>query len=133
MVDRYETTVDRLLREAQERGEFDDLPGAGKPLPGYGGEYVEDWWVRDWLRREGDAASALPPTLALRRERQDLDRLVDRRTSEEDVRHYVAGLNEQIRKARAGLMDGPPTLLPPIDPDAVVAGWRRRRAERGGR
>jgi hypothetical protein len=133
MVDRYETTVDRLLREAQERGEFDDLPGAGRPLPGYGGEYVEDWWVRDWLRREGDGASALPPTLALRRERQDLDRLVDRRTAEEDVRRYVAGLNEQIRKARAGLMDGPPTLLPPIDADAVVAGWRRRRAERGGR
>lgn len=127
-MDRYESTVDRLLREARERGEFDDLPGAGKPLAGYGGEYVEDWWVRDWLRREGDSASALPSTLALRRERQDLEHRVDRKHTEDDVRRHVAELNEQIRKARVGLLDGPPTLLPPVDADAVVAGWRRRRA-----
>jgi hypothetical protein len=133
MMDRYETAIDRLLREARERGEFDDLPGAGKPLPGYGGEYVEDWWVQDWVRREGDPASVLPPSLALRREREDLDRQVDRRHTEEDVRRYVAGLNEQIRKARVGLMDGPPTLLPPVDADAVVAGWRARRSARRGR
>ena len=129
-MDRYESTVDRLLREARERGEFDDLPGTGKPLPGYGGEYVEDWWVRDWVRREGEAGSALPPTLALRREHQDLAERVDRKPAEEDVRRYVAELNEQIRKARVGLLDGPPTLLPPVDADAVVAGWRRRRAAR---
>ena len=130
MVDRYESSIERRLREAQERGEFDNLPGLGKPLPGYGGEYVEDWWVRDWLRREGDSAAVLPPTLALRREREDLERMVDRRHTEEDVRRYVAGLNEQIRKARVGLLDGPPTLLPPLDADAVVAGWRNRRAQR---
>jgi hypothetical protein len=130
MMDRYETAIDRLLREARERGEFDDLPGTGKPLPGYGGEYVEDWWVQDWIRREGEAGSVLPPTLALRREREDLERQVDRRHTEEDVRRYVAGLNEQIRKARVGLMDGPPTLLPPVDADAVVAGWRKRRRAR---
>jgi hypothetical protein len=133
MVDRYESVLDRRLREAQERGEFDNLPGAGKPLPGYGGEYVEDWWVQDWLRREGATAGVLPPTLALRREREDLERSVDRRPTEQDVRRYVADLNEQIRKARAGLMDGPPTLLPPIDADAVVDGWRRRRASRSRR
>jgi hypothetical protein len=75
----------------------------------------------------------LPPSLALRREREDLDRQVDRRHTEEDVRRYVAGLNEQIRKARVGLMDGPPTLLPPVDADAVVAGWRARRSARRGR
>ena len=130
----YESAVDRLLREAQERGEFDNLPGAGKPLPGAGGEYVEDWWVRDWLQREGATDGVLPPTLALRRDREDLDRRVDRLRDERAVRDYVAVLNDQIRKARIGLMDGPPTLLPPVDADDVVRGWRERRvsAPRGG-
>lgn len=124
----YETAVDRQLREAQERGDFDNLPGAGKPLRGAGGEYDEDWWVKEWTAREGAGAAVLPPSLALRREHEDLPRLVDRKHSEQAVREYVAALNEQIRKARVGLVDGPPTLLPPVDADEVVRGWRRRRS-----
>jgi DnaJ-like protein len=124
----YESHLDRKMREAQEQGQFDNLPGAGRPLSDHGREYDEDWWVKDWLRREGAAAGALPPTLALRREAQDLRDSIDRRTSEDDVRAYVAGLNEQLRKARAGLLDGPPLLLPPIDVEKAVRGWRERRS-----
>ncbi|GGL17000.1 DnaJ family domain-containing protein [Mangrovihabitans endophyticus] len=124
----YESSLDRQLREASERGEFDNLPGVGKPLRGHGGEYDEDWWVKDYVARESEGGGMLPPSLALRREREDLERTVDRRHSEQDVRDYVAALNEQIRKARAGLMDGPPTLLRPVDVDDAVRGWRRRRA-----
>jgi hypothetical protein len=127
MVSSYESHIDRKIREAQEQGEFDNLPGTGKPLPGNGSEYVEDWWVRDWLSREGAASGALPPTLAVRRETQDLEAIVDRRGDEAEVRAYVVALNEEIRKARVGLLDGPPVLLPPLDADKVVAGWRRRR------
>src|SRR5919205_3216744 len=110
MADRYESAVDRAVREAQERGEFDNLPGAGKPLPDAGREYQEDWWITAWLRREGEGASMLPPTLQLRREAEDVEKLVDRRASEAAVRDLVAALNEQIRKARVGLLEGPPVL-----------------------
>jgi hypothetical protein len=123
----YESSIDRQLREARERGEFDNLPGTGKPLPDAGQEYDEDWWVKDWLRREGGTSGVLPSTLQLRREAEDVEKLVDRRSSEEAVRELVANLNEQIRKARVGLMDGPPVLLPPFDVEAVVRGWRERR------
>ncbi len=68
----YESHVDRKIREAQEQGQFDDLPGAGKPLSDHGREYDENWWINDWIRREGAAGGALPPTLALRREAEDL-------------------------------------------------------------
>ncbi|MFI5930770.1 DUF1992 domain-containing protein [Actinoplanes sp. NPDC051494] len=123
----YESHIDRKIREAQEQGQFDDLPGSGKPLSDHGQEYQEDWWVRDWLRREGESGGALPPTLAVRREAEDLHRTVDQRRSETEVRAYVVALNEQLRKARAGLLDGPPVLLPPLDADKVVRGWRERR------
>jgi hypothetical protein len=29
---RFESALDRQIRAAEERGEFDDLPGKGKPL-----------------------------------------------------------------------------------------------------
>ncbi len=46
-----EMLVDRLIREAMESGDFDDLPGAGKPLPGVGAADDEYWWLRDWVKR----------------------------------------------------------------------------------
>lgn len=49
--ERFESHVDRVIREAMERGEFEDLPGAGKPIPGAGTKDDELWWVRRWLRR----------------------------------------------------------------------------------
>jgi hypothetical protein len=46
-----ETTADRIVREAMEAGEFDDLPGTGKPIPGKGTVDDDMWWVRSWLER----------------------------------------------------------------------------------
>jgi hypothetical protein len=128
MVHWYESSIDRQLREATERGEFESLPGAGKPLPDHGRDYDEDWWVKDWLEREGATAGVIPPTLALRREAEELVAKVDRLGTEREVRDYLADLNERLRKARVGLMDGPPVVLPPVEADEVVAGWRERRA-----
>lgn len=123
----YESSIDRQLREATERGEFENLSGAGKPLAGYGGEYDEDWWVKDWLHREGATAGVIPPTLALRRAAEDVETVVDRLHNEREVREHVAELNARIDKARRGVMDGPPVVLPPFDADAVAAGWRARK------
>jgi hypothetical protein len=133
MVHWYESSIDRQLREATERGEFDNLRGAGKPLPDHGQEYAEDWWVKDWLHREGATAGVVPRTLALRREVEDLEATVDRLRAEAEVRSYLAELNERIGKARVGLLDGPPVVLPPRDADSVVAGWRERRATASSR
>ena len=49
--DPLESVAERRIREGVERGEFDDLPGTGKPLPGAGEPYDEMWWVKAWLRR----------------------------------------------------------------------------------
>jgi hypothetical protein len=33
---RYESLIEQQIRLAQERGEFDNLPGSGRPAPGAG-------------------------------------------------------------------------------------------------
>ena len=43
--------VERRIAEAMERGEFDDLPGEGKPIPDLDKLYDPAWWAREWLRR----------------------------------------------------------------------------------
>ena len=40
-----------MIREAIEKGEFDDLPGEGSPIPGAGRVDDELWWVRRWVER----------------------------------------------------------------------------------
>lgn len=44
--------VERLIADAQMRGEFDKLPGLGKPIPDLDASYDELWWVRKWMERE---------------------------------------------------------------------------------
>jgi hypothetical protein len=48
-----EQLVDRLIREAMERGDFDSLRGAGRPIPGAGTKDDAGWWIRDWIKRNG--------------------------------------------------------------------------------
>ncbi len=60
--ERFESHVDRLIREAKERGDFDDLPGTGKPIPGAGIKDDEMWWVRRWLKRNLSADQPDPET-----------------------------------------------------------------------
>ncbi len=59
MTERFEGYADRQIREAMERGEFDDLPGAGQPLPDLGESYDANWWVKRWVQREGISAEEL--------------------------------------------------------------------------
>jgi len=48
----YESWIERQIREAIERGEFDNLPGHGKPIKGLNGRDDENWWVKAYLERE---------------------------------------------------------------------------------
>ena len=118
-----ESAFDRQIREAQERGDFDDLPGAGKPIPDLDAPYDELWWVKRKLRDEG--VSYLPPTLALRKEVEDLLDGIASVRSEADVRQLVGDLNARIRHLNRTTVSGPPTTLMPLDVEQVVNRWRR--------
>ena len=121
---RFESWIDKQIREAEERGEFDNLPGAGKPIPGLNGRDEENWWVKRFLERE-QIPMPLPTSLALRKEIADLpETLADVRT-EKEARAIVSDLNERIRDTHRRMVDGPPLVLRPVDVEDVVAEWRR--------
>lgn len=125
----FESWIDRQIREAIERGEFDNLPGAGKPLPDLGSR-DEDWWIKAKLEREG-LRPPLPETLQLRRERAEIQRtLADVRT-EEQARAIVVDLNERIKESWLRRDTGPMIVVSRLNVEEVLAEWRRRRSAAG--
>ncbi|NND85396.1 MAG: DUF1992 domain-containing protein [Acidimicrobiia bacterium] len=49
-MDRSESVTERKIREAEERGAFDQLPGAGAPIPGDDLHLDAGWWAKERLR-----------------------------------------------------------------------------------
>ena len=126
---RFESWVERQIREAQERGEFDNLPGAGKPLPGLTGNYDEMWWINQVVQREH--VSLLPPMLALRKEAEEILAGLAEVPSEAMVRDLVQDYNTRVVATIREPRDGPLVRIPRrLDVDDVVAEWRRRRTTR---
>ena len=124
----FESWIDRQIREARERGVFDNLPGAGKPIPGLGGRQDENWWVKGLMERE-NLKPLLPTTLSLRKEASELmDRVAKERT-EEAVREIVTDLNERIVDSRRRRVDGPPIWVKTFNVDSVVEQWREQRQQ----
>ena len=117
----FASWIDQQIAEAADRGAFDNLPGAGKPIPRRGGT---DAWLQDYLRREGVSADDLLPTpLRLRKEIERLAGTVAEMHSEDEVREVVSSLNRRILEWRR-IPTGPPMYLRLVDEGAMVARWR---------
>lgn len=121
--------VDLQVRQAMARGEFDDLPGAGKPIENLGTQHDPDWWVKQLIERER-ITGVLPAALQLRKDDLELDDRLDRLTSERTVRRELEDFNRRIINARRQLEGGPPVITPTRDVDEQVRLWRERRSER---
>jgi hypothetical protein len=118
--------VDLQIQEAMARGDFDDLPGTGKPIEGLGATHDPDWWLKKLVERE-QVSGVLPPSLQLRKDDAELDARLDRLAVEKEVRAEVEEFNARVLRARYTPVDGPPLITQPRDVDATVAAWRARR------
>lgn len=127
-IQQQQTWVDQQVQQAIRRGDFDNLPGAGKPIEGLGGEHDPDWWIKRLVERE--RLVVLPASIQLRKDDAALDGELDAMAREEDVRAAVESFNARVRRARV-LPEGPPLITLPRDVEAAVAAWRERRTPRG--
>ena len=103
----FESAIDRQIREAQERGEFDNLPGRGKPLT------FDTWGTGEWamahhvLKQAGETL----PWIALGQDidaaRERLKRLLEdarplrgpeRARARERYLHHAADLDKMLEE-----------------------------------
>ncbi|MDO8143708.1 DUF1992 domain-containing protein [Isoptericola sp. 178] len=116
-----DTAIDQAIR----RGEFDDLPLQGKPLPGIGGSHDPDWWLKNLVQR--DHITGVLPAAQLRQEDAVLEETLDREGDENRVRQVLEDFNARVVDARRQLRGGPPVVTPTRDVEQEVARWRARR------
>lgn len=89
----FESAVDQQIREAQERGDFDRLPGRGKPLP-------KDEWGGEWgmayhvLRQAGETL----PWITLGREIEAAQERLRQRL--DAARHLALGPERERARLR---------------------------------
>ncbi|PPH80107.1 DUF1992 domain-containing protein [Rathayibacter sp. AY1D9] len=121
--------VETAIQLAIRRGDFDDLPGSGKPLPDLGAAHDSDWWIRRKIERE-NLTGIGPAAFLLRAEDRALDERLDRLHREEEVRAELADFNTRVIEARRQLLGGPPVVTRLRDVDEEVAAWSQRRADR---
>ena len=127
MTEAWDAAVEAQIRGAVQRGEFDNLPGMGKPIPGRGMPYDESWWIKSFLEREKLPGDLLLPTpLQLRRRIEQVPDEVRDLPTEQSVRDFVAQLNAQI-VAWLRNPEGPRVAVRPVNTDEVVARWRAGR------
>ena len=123
------SAVEAAIQVAIRRGEFDDLPGSGKPLEGLAASDDPDWWIRRKIERENLTGLA-PPAIQLRNEHRAMDETLDALRLEHDVRKHLEDFNARVRRARMQLEGGPPVVTPLHDIDEDVRAWRERRSAR---
>ena len=127
--------IDAQIRVAQEQGAFDNLSGAGKPLPNMDQDYDPMWWVKQLAERE--QLSLLPPSLELLRKVEKELAALGTLPDEATVRRRIEALNVEIARLNAtvieGTADAPRAARPRPGRGAVAANpLRRTRVARRG-
>lgn len=121
--------VEAAIQQAMRRGDFDDLPGAGRPIPGLDRPHDPDWWIRRKIEREGLTGLG-PPALTLRAEDAGLAERIDAQSTETAVRELLEDFNARVVEARRQLLGGPPVITPTRDVEQELLAWRERRDAR---
>jgi hypothetical protein len=129
MMEQLDQAVEISIQQAMRRGDFDGLPGAGKPIAGLGGTHDPNWWIRRKIERE-QLTGLGPPALTLRTEDKGLSARLDAAASERAVREILEDFNARVIEARRQLLGGPPVVTPVRDVEAEVAAWHERRSRR---
>ena len=92
----YEKIVEQRIKEAMEKGEFDDLPGKGKPLPLEDDSHVpEDLRLAYKLLKNADC---LPPELLEKKEILQMEDMLAKIPDEKEKYKLLKKINFKIMK-----------------------------------
>jgi hypothetical protein len=123
----WESWTEKQIEEGRRAGLFDGLDGEGKPIEGLDGPHDEEWWVKAKLRRE--KIDYLPPTIAIRGERDAAIAAALESASEADARRILEQVNERIRHVNSHTVSGPPSTVWVVDVESMLQRWRAAHPE----
>jgi hypothetical protein len=90
----FQKIVEKRIKEAQERGEFDDLPGRGRPIPLEDeGHVPEDLRLAYKILKNADC---LPPELELKKEIRQMEDLLEHIPDEKEKYRQIKRINYKI-------------------------------------
>jgi hypothetical protein len=118
----WESWTEKQIEEGRRAGLFDGLEGQGKPIDGLDGAHDEEWWIKAKLRRE--EIDYLPPTIAIRGERDAVVAAALAAGDEDEVRRLIEQINERIRYVNSHTVAGPPSTVWVVDIEAILERWR---------
>ena len=118
----WESWTEKQIEEGRRAGLFDGLDGAGRPIEGLDEPHDEQWWVKAKLRREN--VDYLPPTIAIRGERDVAVAAALDAADECEARRIVREINDRIRYVNSHTVSGPPSTVWVVDEESVLERWR---------
>jgi hypothetical protein len=128
--ERWDSFVERQIRQAQEQGEFDALSGFGQPCESIDEPITEDWWLKKKIKRE--RLTLLPPSLEIKRDIETTLQRINNMSSVDRVRRELTSLNDRIRKANFASVWGPASTVMELDVQLYLGRWKSRRDKSGG-
>ena len=90
----FQKIIEKRIRDAQVRGEFDDLPGSGEPL-----DIEDDSHIPEDLRLAHKIlknANCLPPELQLKKEIRQMEDMLDNIPDEKEKYRQIKRINYKI-------------------------------------
>jgi hypothetical protein len=111
--------AERRIREAMAAGEFDRLPGSGKPIPDLDVGDDPAWWAKRWVRRE--RLRDLLREVSRRREDEVLRARAERCV--EEARRRLAAIEAEVAALNARVDED--DRLPPLDVERILGRLRK--------
>jgi hypothetical protein len=90
----FQKIIEKRIKEAQEKGEFDNLPGVGEPL-----EIEDDSHIPEDLRLAYKVlknADCVPPELELKREIRQMEDMLENIPDEKEKYRQIKRINYKI-------------------------------------
>jgi len=95
-LDIFARIAERIIREAMENGEFDNLEGAGKPM-----NFADETWIPEDLRiayRILKNAGCIPPEIEMRNEIINMSALINTIDDDKERLKKIKELNFKLLK-----------------------------------
>ncbi|MGP9582899.1 J-domain-containing protein [Brachybacterium sp. AOP35-5H-19] len=119
--------VESAIEQAARRGDFDNLPGAGKPL-NLPATHDPDWWINQRLASgEIDSQALLPVVVLLRKEFEQREETLAALPTAQAAREYAEDFTQRVHQDRRA-NPFQRMLAPAWDPDDAAQRWRELRA-----